>query len=600
MSILSQNSLDRLEHITEKAQQTIAGVNELQNGSLINRQDIKTFYLFANSKKPFAKFWQEKVQNKSVQVAEGNLAFIVESFSLPNLYKNNCDDVYCYQHRIPFSEIPSVFWKGLIGIEDTRFLEHSGIDYRALLRALLTDISKMKLVQGGSTLTQQLVKNLFLTNEKTILRKVKELIISIYIEKKYPKEKILEAYFNEVFWGVVQGIKVKGVYAAANFYFTKKINEISSYEAVILTAMLKGPNFYNPIKNIERLKNRVKVLFDKLVENNKVSRKYSGEWREQDWVNWQKKLRRENVSRGFYPIWHLSREEGPYLNSYERFVIVMKSQKILREITKKIGKKDIAIKIMIGNPYQKKNIYTYYSKIERNKEIALNKEKHQIGSTLKPVLYSVYNDLGKKFTDMVSTEKLTLHLKSGKWSPNEAHTISDKKVTLLRALEKSYNRPVIHLAQEVTFEKLQEKLTLFLPTIRKPLAEYPAQLLGALELSVAGLYEVYRKFIINECKKNRGENILFLLSDPTKTTIGKIVGEKLRKLQFFGKTGTSNNGLDNWFLFYEGSQLGVIWVGLESGRKDADLQLYGGNTSFRVFQDYFIERGKRFGELRCI
>jgi penicillin-binding protein 1B len=196
-------------------------------------------------------------------------------------------------------------------------------------------------------------------------------------------------------------------------------------------------------------------------------------------------------------------------------------------------------------------------------------------------------------------------LKSGKWKPREAHKIADSEVTLKESLLLSYNRPVIRISDEIGFEKIEEEFLKFVPKLKKPLSEYPSQLLGAVELSVKELWSAYSQFIEKEClsindsNKKWEDTILYQMSDPETTTVRRLVGKQMGMQRFFGKTGTSNNGLDNWYVFFDGKYLGVIWVGLEGGRSGESLGLYGGTTSFRLYNSFMRNRGKRFSELSC-
>ncbi|MEX0798727.1 MAG: biosynthetic peptidoglycan transglycosylase, partial [Bacteriovoracaceae bacterium] len=162
----------------------------LEQGSLTLRQEIAFFsrFLKPDPLKPRLDV------NKFEQ--EGKTVLIKEAYELSPLLANDCRRYRCLQHRIPFAQIPSSLWKGLLGIEDFRFFQHQGIDYISIFRALLADIKAMSLVQGGSTLTQQLAKNLFLSNEKKLERKLREMIYALYLEKNFSKDEIITMYFN--------------------------------------------------------------------------------------------------------------------------------------------------------------------------------------------------------------------------------------------------------------------------------------------------------------------------------------------------------------------------------------------------------------------
>lgn len=605
--VIADAPLDRLERVsTIGTDRKISKTNIfLEKGSLIKMDELEFYLQFYGGEKEPARVIKEALEKETFHKVgrAGMLYSLNEDFELEAPLVNDCDQIYCYQHRINFDQIPSQFWKGLMGIEDYRFLDHFGVDIKSILRAAIIDIIEMKVVQGGSTLTQQLVKNLFYSNEKKLSRKLKEMIVAIYIESKYPKENILEAYFNEVFWGALGSVRIKGIYAASLFYFEKRPQEIDPYEASILIGLLKGPNYYRPLKYLDRLIQRTNVVFTKLGELNLYPASADLKWKKEQWDSWHEKLKKRVEGNWHLNMWKTFENKETYLNPYEKFVFNQKAAEIMSFIKTRATDQDMAIKAFIGSPkLGDDNYYSYYSKFERSRGVALNEERHQVGSTLKPLLYSYFLDHEMKLSDLVSTAPVELKLISGNWSPREAHEGLPPEVSLADALAKSYNRPVIRLAQKIGFDKLEKELDLIIPRLQKPLSEYPAQLLGAVELTLAELHETYRKFIKRECKKGLEEedpSVLYLLSDPKQTTIRLAVGSVIGKQRFFGKTGTSNKGFDNWFVFFDGVRLGVIWVGLEGNRDVKQFKLYGSNTSFKIFELFARDSGRRFGELNC-
>ncbi|MCK5883295.1 MAG: transglycosylase domain-containing protein [Bacteriovoracaceae bacterium] len=578
----------------------------LEEGSIADLSDLKGFFLFSGEEDQFSRWLKENRQQGNLEVI-GNTVSFNKELLIDELLSNDCGHIYCYQHRVTFNEIPSVFWKGLIGIEDFRFLDHFGIDFKSILRALITDIKEMRFVQGGSTLTQQLVKNLFLTNEKKISRKLREIIYAIFIESKYSKEQILEAYFNEVYWGALQGVRIKGIFSASAIYFGKKPSEITSFEAAILISMLKGPHYYSPVRKIDRIKQRSAVVFKRLVTLGFLSSS-DKMWSDSDWKNWERHLKNVTTKRFAYNVWSTLKDNPSGLDHYDRFIFRQGITALKPFIKSRVKEraKDISIKAVVGD-LSGKNLFRYYSRIERNKIKALHGERHLVGSTLKPILYSVFLDRGRKYTDLVSLRPITLNLKSGRWSPRESHIPENPEVSLIDALFHSYNRPVIRIADELGWDEIQGDILERIPGLKVPLKEYPAQFLGGVEKSVVELYEIYRKFVIRECGTVRSENenlpfdrnLIYKMSDPNTTTIRKVVEGHLKNLRFFGKTGTSNNGLDNWYIAFDGKLLSVIWVGYEGDRSKAKLQLYGAGTAFRIYQHFITWRAKRFNDLSC-
>ena len=580
--------LERMEKIQYSDSKNLQNSGVLESGALVSAEHLKFYLMYANLPISVSSWIKHKISSGSFRpIDKGKRYFVHKRVHLPEMPLNDCQAIYCIQRRLPFQLIPSVFWKGLIGIEDHRFLGHSGVDLRAIARAIIADLKSMRLKQGGSTITQQLAKNLFYSSEKSFSRKVKEIILSLYLEFRYSKERILAGYLNEMKWGSFQGIKIRGLYAASLLYFAKPPQEIRPFEAAILVALLKGPYYYSPLKRFEKLKTRSRIVFKKLVALNFFSSEDKA-WNNKKWKSWLKEIRKINAGSMHRSFWqaHRNRNEpvGDDFQLYEKFIFTQEAFSLLEKIKAKTKSKDISVKALFGNT-QGQVKFSFYSKFERNKQAAIRDEHHNIGSTLKPILYSFFFSQGKRRDDLVSTKPLTLELKSGKWSPREAHKNLMEEVTLEEALLKSYNRPIIYLSQEIGFDKLEAFLDSMVPRLKKPLAEYPAQLLGAVEMSVYELFQLYADFFLRECQKDIVDagKVVEIMSDPKKTTISHFAKGGFSELKFFGKTGTSNRGHDSWFVAFDGHEIGIIWVGLEGNRNDKNLPLYGSTTAFKVF-----------------
>ncbi len=614
---IAETSLSILEEKTQREIDpftTILPAVNLEEGSVVKREELQAFYLFSAEKAPMEEFFLQKKQNNGLYdlTEVQGLLQVNQNIEIKNLLVNDCQEIYCYQHYISFDFIPSIFWKGLIGVEDQRYLDHFGVDIKSIFRAFVANIRHMRFEQGGSTISQQLVKNLFFTNEKTLSRKFKEMVMSVYIETKFPKEKILEAYLNEVYWGALQGIKIKGILGASLFYFGKKPAEISHYEGAILISLLKGPSYFSPLKKIERLKERTGVVYKKLIQENLIPNDPTQIWSQKKWDSWLMTLKQQEKNQYYQSIWRTLHDNEPTLSNYEKFVLIQKVADVRSKINEKFNSasnsknsvSDISVKVILGS-LNGNEWFSYYSRVERNKEKAIFSERHQVGSSIKPVVYSVFEEFGKKLTDIVSTKEIKLKLTSGPWSPKEAHQIKEPEITLEEALLKSYNRPVIRIADEIGFEKIEEKLKPYFKSLKTPLKEYPSELLGSMEMSVSELRDTYIQFLKDECRKikagqrEQNQSVLFALSDPNLTTVEHSVDAVMQKLRFFGKTGTTNNGYDNWYVAFDGKNISIIWVGYEGDRKTKSLGLYGATTAFNVFQNFYRDRGKRFFQFSC-
>ena len=583
-SFLVIRKLDVREAMSNKTHVAVKEVSVLEKAAQVRKQDFLYYKAFSGDER-FV-----EVLLKNLDQSDKNKYSINETMSLKVIKENDCKKNRCLQFRLPFGEIPLVLTKGLIGIEDYRFLDHFGIDFISIARAIFHDIKAGKLVQGGSTLTQQLAKNLFFTNEKSFTRKIKEVIVSIYMEVNFEKSEILQTYFNEVFWGSLDGIRIKGVESASLVYFNKRARDLSAFESAILVAMLKGPGYYSPIRGFERLKDRSHFIFKKLQKLDLFSDKQARPWTDRMWDNWRKNLIELESNKRLKALYILTGEED---KTFFKYNLILGALRLLEH--KKEVSKDLSVKIVhgkIGDPH------SFYSRFERKKDIAVEKEFHQIGSVIKPIIYNLLKDFGVSLDEGIELGPISLDLKSGNWSPRESHEIAEKEITLERALQESFNIPVIKKVMDVGFEKFEKSFQHVVPRLKTPLAQYPAQLLGALELSTMEVFKLYSDFIEKECAGDK--RVIEALEDPSKTTIRKIVSKDLKGLKFFGKTGTTNNGYDNWFVAYEGNELFVIWTGIDGIRKDkGKLPLYGSNTSYKIFEDIIKYSGRRIGASSC-
>ncbi len=173
------------------------------------------------------------------------------------------------EERLPLkiSDLPPLLVQSIVVLEDPRFLEHGGFDITGILRAALVNIASMRFSQGGSTITQQLVKNVFLTQEKTLKRKFTEIVLAALIENRFSKDEILEAYMNEVYLGQIGSAEIHGVGRGSEYYFNKKVNELELHEVALIAAMIAGPGYYSPWNATERTRARRDRVLNTLFES---------------------------------------------------------------------------------------------------------------------------------------------------------------------------------------------------------------------------------------------------------------------------------------------------------------------------------------------
>lgn len=579
----------------------------LEAETKIKKSTLEQYLLFSEQEN-YQKYLAELLEKKQLEKSR-SYYFINENIELSALRVNNCGKYRCVQNRVAFKGIPSSIWKGLLGTEDFRFLEHRGVDPVALLRALVVDIIAMKFVQGGSTLTQQLVKNMFLTSEKKLIRKFKEMIYAIYIENILDKEDIVTLYLNEMEWGVYQGIKLKGFYSASLAYFNKRPNALDEFEATILVSFLKGPAYYHPVRGLKRMKGRAQAVYERLQKINLFSKDNDKAWNEDSWEKWSQSFEKRNLETTFYSYFLASNNEDNVIDAFDKIQMYESISAVRKRLKERTKDADVAVKILIANKectnFDCKELFSYYSKYERDKRKAMSEEFHQVGSLLKPIVYESFVELGRNYDEMISTKPLTLKLKSGSWSPKDYSKAKGDEIELKVALQKSKNIPLVRVAEEIGFDVLEKNLAAKIPRLLTPLKEYPAQLLGALELSMEDVLKVYGQFIEQKCQEIKAsgaefeKTVLHYMSVADETTISKLAKPPLKNANVFGKTGTSNNGLDNWYFAFDGKKVYVLYFGVESGRDKLDLRLTGAVTSYMIFQEFMNLRGKQISEVIC-
>jgi penicillin-binding protein 1B len=596
----------RLKEANISLSNAVPQLSIIEKNSKIRKLDLENYILF--SKDPLGQKFSDAIEKGLIE-QNGNSFLINEDLELPELEQNSCDRVRCIQIRKAFPNIPSQIWKALLGTEDFRFLDHRGVDPIAITRAIVVDIIAMKFIQGGSTLTQQLVKNLFLTNEKKLSRKLKEIIYAIYIENILEKEEILSLYLNEVFWGTFEGVYLKGYHAASLAYFGKEPKQLTEYEATILVSFLKGPNYYRLSRGHTRIKQRADAVFKRLVSLKLFSGGKHKVWSEADWKHFEEQYNERKKRNNFktYQIVSTNREQG--LEPFEKIVFIKAAVEKQAEIANRFKGVDFAIKALVldmeCDNFDCQDGFSHYSKMERDKRKAITEEYHQVGSLLKPIVYDSLVKLGRNYDEIVSTKPITLNLISGKWTPKDYSKAKVSEITLREALQKSKNIPLIRAVNEVGFLEVEKIVENYIPRLKKPLSEYPAQLLGAVELSLDEVVTNYRKFILNKCDEIKAKPELFessvlkYMSVANETTISKLARYPLKNSLIFGKTGTSNKGLDNWYLAFDGSQMFVIWFGVETNRDEVNLRLSGTTSAFLIFQDFINARGKEISEVIC-
>ena len=353
-----------------------------------------------------------------------------------------------YSEVIRLNELPSYVPDAIISTEDRRFYAHFGFDIVAFTRAMLTNIFMGRYAQGGSTITQQVAKNLFLTSQKNIKRKTQELLLAFWLEHKFSKEQILTLYLNRVYLGA----GTYGIEAASQKYFQKSSRDMNLLEAAIIAGMLKAPSRYNPIASAERAKARAKVVLQNMVNNDALTErqmKYALTLP----VGEDKSYKVQGAD--YFADW-VYREVNDYIGERDNDIYVYttldqkiqeNAEKILREAVLAAKNRNVSegavvvlnksgeVKAMVGG--------IDYRKSQFNRAVTALR---QPGSAFKPFVYLTALQNGWKREDRIDDVPLSI----GKWKPENYDKKYYGSVTLDEALMKSLNLATVNLSESLS------------------------------------------------------------------------------------------------------------------------------------------------------
>ncbi len=518
--------------------------------------------------------------------------------------------IFKKRHRLyaKYDEIPGVLIEGVVAMEDTRFFEHNGVNPDAIIRAIIKDIKARKFVEGGSTITQQLIKYTLLNSKKKLARKLKEAMLALKIEHELTKEQIIERYLNEISYGN----NYFGVKTAANGYFHKTLGELTLKEIAMLVGLPNAPTFYNPLRHYKRILNRANAVL--------------GRMRAIGWITEKEYLQAAKETPKVHKT-SLTQNVAPYIvdEILRRFkgrlgdirtggytiytTIDLKLQKIAREAVKmgfdktlKRYKEDPKKTKFNGGMISVENntgdILTLVGGVDYKKS-AFNRitmTKRQPGSAFKPFIYQTALDMGynpsTKLTDLARTFQYSKNGKKKVWAPKNYERNFEGFIPLREALVHSRNLATINLVYDIGVETIRKRLALLdVPNIPKDLSIALGNL-GISPLKMAQMYTVFsnrghmieprlvskilskENAVLFETKPKEIANFTkpeqaYLMTDILKDVIKRGTGRnaRVKGLELAGKTGTTNDGVDAWFCGYSPTVTTIVWFGRDNNRR---------------------------------
>jgi penicillin-binding protein 1B len=519
------------------------------------------------------------------------------------------------------SEIPDILRQSLMTVEDKSFNSHYGVSPTGILRALYANIRAGKPVQGGSTLTQQLVKNFFLNRDRTLSRKIQEAVMAILLEYHYTKDDILTAYINEVFLGQDGGRAIHGFGLASQFYFRRNINDLSVSQIATLVGMVKGPSYYDPRRHPENCLTRREIVLRLMLNDNIIT---------QEAFTVAQKSPLSDVA-----------PQGNGFNRFPAFLDLVRRQ--LTEQYKEDDLKSNGLKILTTLDPQiqwnvekqiKASTSTLANKTDQKKlqgamivtgrengeiqaivgsvnplETGFNRAidaQRQIGSLIKPAVYLAALARGYTLASPVIDASLTIDNDGKSWRPENYDKKEHGQVAIYEALAKSYNLATVRLGMDIGLQNI-------ITTVKDlgypdPLQPYPSLLLGSVTMSPLQVSQVYQTIASGgfylplrsiqsvmdsddkvltryglEVEQRFSPDIMYLLTHALERVMHEGTGSKFQssKGRFYaGKTGTSNDLRDSWFAGFSDAHLAVVWLGRDDNKP---VSLTGSTGALRVW-----------------
>ena len=570
-------------------------------------------------------FWDgmQASQRLRIEFADGNVSLLqergandkdlpllrIEPPVIGGIYPGHNED----RALLTLSQVPKPLIDALISIEDRKFYSHWGIDPRGIARALFKTVSGQR-IEGGSTLTQQLIKNFFLTSERTLTRKANEILMALLLEMHYSKDEILETYLNEIYLGQDASRAIHGFGLASHFYFDRPLERLELHEIATLVGMVKGPGVYDPRKKPDLTLQRRNIVLQEMVKLNAITQAQFVEARQKPLGVIYRAPAGTSPYPAFLQLVHRQlqrdyreedlRSEGlrifttldPGIQRHAEEALALRLGQIER--ARKIPANTLEGAVVISSTQNgeiqavvggREARYAGYNR-------AIDAQR-QIGSLAKPVVYLTALEDYKRYTLFTPLDDSPLVWRSrgaADWKPqNYDHKFHDV-VQLRTALAHSYNVSTARLGIELGVEHILDKLPKFGIERRPP--PFASSLLGAYELSPIEVTQLYQTFAdggfrtplraIREIVTAEGKPLqryplnveqvadpapVYLLTAGLQGVVREGTAQSLtnwlpEEIHVAGKTGTTDDLRDSWFAGYTGDHVAVVWVGRDDNK----------------------------------
>lgn len=484
-----------------------------------------------------------------------------------------------------FEDIPKHLIDAVISTEDRRFYRHNGLDILGVFRAFFENVKAGRVVQGGSTITQQLAKITFLNNERTIKRKIRELILSFYLERKFSKQQILELYLNKIYLGSGN----YGVHDASKDYFNKNISNIQIYQSAILAGIIKAPSKYNPKSDLKLAQNQGKLVLSLMLNNEKIEQFQLDEAVDELENYYPASNTKSNIK---YFSDYVIKSLSDYVDDYQGYLKVKttlnrdlqsKAENILTQTLNKHGKaKNISQgAIVVMSKYGEILALVGGKSYQHSQYNRALYSKRQSGSAFKIFVYLAALQAGYTMEDLVVDEPIDVN----GWQPENFNKKHKGIVSFKNSFAYSINSIAVKIAHEIgikTITKLANKMGVTSLINRDLTSALGSSEISLLELTTAYAHianegrSVWHHVIkkINNSQKTLysrdiaklpkilDDSTLYQMQEMLRSVVDYGTGKKAKSYRFtVGKTGTSQNFRDALFVGYNTEFIAGIWLG---------------------------------------
>lgn len=540
---------------------------------------------------------------------------------------------------VNLDQLPESLVETLLAVEDSRFHEHPGLSARGIARAMLANIKARRFVAGGSTITQQLIKNLFLTSDRTLKRKLTEWPMALLLERRYSKDDILTAFINEVYFAQDRSRAVHGFGLASQYFFGVPVQELQHHQIALLVGLLKGPSYYDPVRRPERARARRDVVLkvmrrDGIIDNAAFERAIaepidvSARQRGTQQPAFVDLVRNQLLAD--YDLSDLQQGGFSVFTSFDPVV----QDALESAVATRMAVFDAADQIS-GKETNPLELSAVLTSVANGEVLAMlggraprfagyNRAldaRRQVGSLLKPAVYLsalMQPDRWNLATQLVD-QPTSVRLADGSvWTPQNINGESAGQVSLLEALTRSLNQSAVAVGMEIGVEQVIDTLRRL--GIERDIPALPSVLLGAVELTPLEVAQMYQTLASDgfgtplrairsvvardgtvlqrfpyELRRELPDDALHVLQFALKNVMREGSGRRAywrlpESLELAGKTGSSNALRDSWFAGFGGDYLGVVWIGRDDNRSTG---LTGSRGALSVWTETFLALSDR-------